>query len=163
MARDEIFVAAPPRAVFELLSDPRTYSRWVPGSRAIRAADGHWPERGSAFDHTVGMGPVAVRDHTSVTAVLAPVMLELRARARPLGVARVLFNLQPEGHGTRVTVVEEPTSRLLALLIGPGGHTLLGLRNRVLLRRLKRLGEGQEERPGGSLPSREELRAESAG
>ena len=44
MARNEIFIGAPPAAVFGVLADPRSYGEWVVGSREIRAADA-LPER----------------------------------------------------------------------------------------------------------------------
>jgi uncharacterized protein YndB with AHSA1/START domain len=151
MARNEIFISAPPREVFELLADPRTYGHWVVGSREIHAADAHWPEPGAVFQHTVGKGPFAISDHTTVIAARAPVMLQLRARARPLPSARVTMLLQPEGPGTRVTMIEAPPNRLLSLLSGPIGHALLRVRNRESLLRLKELAEGTAERPRGRL------------
>ncbi len=155
MARNEIYVDAPPAAVFEVLADPRSYGEWVVGSRAIRAADTQWPAAGAAFDHSVGMAPLVIRDHTSVVASRAPVMLELRAKARPLPTARVTLHLQPERDGTRVTIIEEPASRLLNVLAGPVGHAAIRMRNRESLRRLKALAEGTAPRPAGELPRRE--------
>jgi hypothetical protein len=158
VARNEIFISATPQEVFELLSDARTYSHWVVGSREIHAVDTDWPAVDAAFDHSVGRRPLVIRDHTSVAGVLSPVMLELRAKARPFGVARVLFHLQPEGNGTRVTMIEEPANRLLAVMIGPIGHGLIKLRNVETLRRLKDVGEGAIPRPGGRLATRQQLR-----
>src|SRR5436305_5978102 len=66
VARSEVFIDAPAEQVFELLGDPRTFSRWVVGARAVRAADATWPQPGTAFDHAVGIGPLQLRDHTSV-------------------------------------------------------------------------------------------------
>lgn len=158
MARNDIFISATPREVFELLSDPRAYAEWVAGSRDIHAADAEWPAAGSAFDHSSGPAQLAIRDYTDVSSMLAPVMLELRARARPLGTARVILQLHPEGNGTRVTMIEEPASRVASLLIGPLGHGLIRIRNRESLRRLKALAEGYAPRPTGPLPPRERSR-----
>jgi uncharacterized protein YndB with AHSA1/START domain len=163
VARNEIFISASPREVFELLSDPRTYEHWVPGSRLIRAADREWPAEGAAFDHTSGHGPLGAEDHTSVCAVLEPVMLELRANARPIGAANVTIYLQPEGNGTRVLMLEEPAIRALSLLIGPIGHGLMRLRNAEALRRLKDLAEGAAPRPEGPLPPRKEPAGQKSG
>jgi uncharacterized protein YndB with AHSA1/START domain len=155
MARNEIFISASPQIVFDLLGDPRVYSEWVVGSREIRAADPDWPRPGTAFDHTVGHPPFTIRDHTSVTQSLAPVLLELRANARPwLGSARVTIHLTPEGNGTRVTMVEDPANRGLSVLIGPLGHGLIRLRNAESLRRLKALAEAERPRPRGRMPRR---------
>lgn len=142
MARNEIFISAPPREVYALLSDPRTYGQWVVGSRDIHAADPQWPAPGAAFQHSVGKGLLSLSDLTSVVAARPPVMLQLRARARPLPSARVTILLQPEGPGTRVTMLEAPYNRLLSALAGPLGHAVLRLRNRESLRRLKELAEG---------------------
>lgn len=155
MARNDIFISATPREVFELLSDPRAYPRWVTGAREVHAADPQWPATGAAFDHSSGPAQLAIRDHTSVSSMLAPVMLELRARARPLGTAKVILQLHPEGNGTRVTMIEAPASRVASVLIGPLGHGFIRIRNRESLRRLKALAEGYAPRPTGRLPRRE--------
>jgi uncharacterized protein YndB with AHSA1/START domain len=154
MARNEAFIDAPPEAVFELLSDPRSYADWVVGSHEVRAADSTWPVAGSAFDHTVGRPPLRIKDHTYVVRARPPVMLELRARARPLPTAKVTLHLEREGDGTRVTMIEQPASPLLNLLSGPLGHLAIRIRNRESLRRLKVLVEDEGRRPSGALPPR---------
>jgi Polyketide cyclase / dehydrase and lipid transport len=151
VARNEAFIAAPLERVFGVLSDPRSYGDWVPGSKAIRAADPDWPAPGTGFDHTLVIG---LADHTSVCSALAPVMLELRARARPLGSADVALHLQPEAEGTRVTMIEDPANRALSVLIGPLGHGLIKLRNVEALRRLKRLAEEDAPSAPAELPPR---------
>jgi len=155
MARNEISIAVPPEEVFAVLADARAYGAWVVGSREIRAADESWPGPGSALDHSVGKPPLVIKDDTTVLDSRPPVMLELRARARPLPSARVTVQLQPYGRGTRVTMIEEPTSRTLNRVGGPVLHALIRLRNRESLRRLKRLAEGTEPRPSGVLPTRQ--------
>lgn len=154
MARSEIVVHAPPERVFAVLSDPRAYGDWVPGARGIRAADERWPEPGTAFDHSVGVSLLSLDDHTEVAAVLAPVRLALVAHARPLGTARVVLELQPDGPGTKVMMVEDPAPWWLSLAIGPAGHELLRLRNREALRRLKGLAERTRSSPQEPLPRR---------
>jgi uncharacterized protein YndB with AHSA1/START domain len=141
MARNEISIDARPEVVFELLSQPRVYQRWVPGTRAILDADASWPAVGSTFRYAAGPRMVGIEDRTHVVSVLAPVMLELRIRARPLATARVTVHLQPEGTGTRLTLIEELAGRPLRLLMGPMGHLLVRVRNAEALRRLKALVE----------------------
>lgn len=153
MARTETFIDAPPEQVFELLSDPRTYGEWVVGSREIRAADDDWPAAGAQFAHSVGLGPLAIKDRTSVLAAEPPHRLELLACARPFPPARVTLQLHPEGSGTRLVMTETPANLLLALMLGPLGHRLLGLRNVESLRRLRHLAEGVRPRPQGRLPA----------
>lgn len=152
MARTQIVIDASPEAVFDVLSDPRTYSDWVFGSREIRAADPDWPAAGAVFGHSIGVGPLSLCDETSVISARAPESLELCARAGPLPPARVRLHLEPEGSATRVTMTETPANALLSLMIGPLGHGLVSLRNGESLRRLKRLAEGSQPRPSGQLP-----------
>jgi uncharacterized protein YndB with AHSA1/START domain len=154
LARNEILVSVPPEAVFEVLADPRTYGEWVVGSREVRAADKSWPAPGSTFDHSVGKAPLVLKDETSVLDSQPPVMLELRARARPLPTARITLHLQPHGPGTRVTMREEPINRVLSVAGGPVLHALIRARNREALRRLKALAEGTAPRPSGALAAR---------
>ncbi len=142
MARSEIFIDAPVEAVFELLSDPHTYPAWLVGTREIRAADQRWPARGAWFAHTIGVPPLLIKDETTVIQVLPPSRLRLRARARPLPSARVTFELQSEGDGTRLAMVEDLESWMLNLAAGPLGHAAVRARNRETLRRLKALAEG---------------------
>lgn len=141
MARNEIVIDAQPRRVFDVLADPSAYGDWVVGSRAIHGADPDWPAPGSSFAHSVGTGALHLHDHTSVIDAEPPVMLELRARARPLPSATVTLWLQPEGEGTRLTMIENPARPLLSLMLGPLGHAALALRNRESLRRLRALCE----------------------
>ena len=155
MARNEIDIAVPPEDVFAVLSNARSYSHWVVGSREVRAVDATWPDRGSAFDHTVGTGPFGLKDHTYVEQVDPPFLLRLRARARPFPSARVTLSLEPAGEGTHVTMVEDPAFPLGPTLIGPLGHVAIKLRNAESLKRLKRLAEGQTSVPDGELSARE--------
>jgi uncharacterized protein YndB with AHSA1/START domain len=143
MGRNEISIDAPPEAVFELLSEPSAYQRWVPGTRAILDADDTWPEVGSTFRYVAGLPVARIEDRAKVVSMLAPVMLELRIRARPLATAKVQIHLQPEGHGTHLTLIEELASRPLRLLMGPWGHLLVRIRNAEALRRLKALAEAR--------------------
>ena len=141
MARTEIFVDASPNDVFEVLSDAERYASWVVGAREIRAVSSNWPAPGAAFAHTVGRPPLAIADETVVLHARPPVRLQLSARARPLPSARITFDLQPDGHGTRVTMVEDAASAALNVLAGPLIHAAIRARNRESLRRLKALVE----------------------
>jgi|SRR5947209_15345741 len=141
MARNEVFIGAAPERVYEVLSAPASYSEWVVGTQKIRAADPDWPQPGSEFAHSVGTGPLRINDRTRVVDAEPPVMLKLRACARPLPSADVTLLLQPEGDGTRLTMLEAPSRALLSALAGPLGHWVLALRNGESLRRLKELVE----------------------
>jgi uncharacterized protein YndB with AHSA1/START domain len=141
VARSDIFIAAPPERVFEVLSDPESYAYWVVGSDKIRAADPEFPAVGSRFHHRVGTGPLKIDDHTEVLDANPPYRLELKAKARPLGTARVVLLLDPRGEGTHVTMIEEAGDPLSKVMFNPLMQPLVRKRNDESLRRLKELAE----------------------
>jgi uncharacterized protein YndB with AHSA1/START domain len=144
MARNVRFIDAPPERVFSVLADPRSYGDWVVGSREIRDADPRFPAPGTRLHHSIGAGPLVVRDHTEVLASDPPRLLRLRARARPLGSAIVTLKLEPRRAGTEVTMIENPSGCTKPLWLLPPTHLFGRLRNFESLRRLKALAE----RPG---------------
>lgn len=152
MSRNDMFVDAPPDAVFDVLADARSYAYWVIGADRIRAVDDSWPAPGSSFHHVVGVGPVKIRDHTRVEEIERPRLLQLKAKARPFGTARVRLELEPERGGTRVTMVEDPADSLTAFVFSPLTHLLVRGRNRWSLARLKELAEGKAPMPSGPPP-----------
>ncbi|MEA2354408.1 MAG: hypothetical protein QOD61_537 [Solirubrobacteraceae bacterium] len=158
MPRSRCHIDAPPKRVFAVLSDPGAYAYWVVGSRRIRDADPDWPEVGSAFHHAVGVGPLRVTDHTVVEAANPPRMLRLKAKARPLGTARVTLELRRRGRGTVVTMTEGPGDMLTALVFGPLTRLLVRRRNDWSLERLKELAEGRVEMDDTDRPSRWDVR-----
>lgn len=158
MAHNEITMDAPPEAVFDVLADPRSFARWVVGSRKIRAADPEWPAPGTTFDHAVGIGPFQLADATTVLAAERPHRLEMLVRARPLTVAVVSLRLRPAAGGTRVEMDERPADLRSRIFMNVLTDPLVRLRNHESLRRLKALAEGDEPIPGGTLPPRESPR-----
>ncbi len=142
VARSETYIAVSPERVFEILSDPESYSEWVVGAQEIREADDDWPEPGSNLHHTVGAGPLRARDATTVEDASPPWMLRLRARAGSLGTAIVTLELRPEARGTRVTMTEEPVDVRLPGLVRPAIEAVTRARNARTLERLKQLAEG---------------------
>jgi uncharacterized protein YndB with AHSA1/START domain len=141
MARTTIHVAAAPDRVFAVLADAWTYEHWVVGCKQIRDVDATWPDPGATFHHSVGLGPLTVRDSTTVLESAAPARLVMRARARPAGVARVELDLAERDGGTEVVMTERPISGPPALVHNPLQDWLIDRRNREGLRRLKRLAE----------------------
>lgn len=141
MSTTTTYVDAPPERVFDILDDATTYEFWVVGCVDIRAVDPEWPAPGSAFHHSVGLGPLNVKDSTSVVTRDRPRSLELRARARPAGIARVHFELVAQGSGTQVTIEEAPIEGLPARLHNPVQDHLIHRRNQETLRRLRWLAE----------------------
>lgn len=141
MAVTQRTLHATPEQVFAVLADPDSYGHWVVGSHSIRDADATWPAVGSRFHHRVGVGPFTVPDHTEALECEPPHRLVLRARARPLGTARVELILTPSGGGTLVTMREGPADPLSRLALNPLTDPLVDARNRESLRRLAELAE----------------------
>jgi uncharacterized protein YndB with AHSA1/START domain len=139
MAANERFMPVPPEAVWDALADPGGYGYWVVGSSEIRDADANWPEPGSRFHHTVGVGPLKVSDHTAVLEAHRPTLLRLRAKARPLGTAKVTMEMTPQDGGTRVRMVEDPDGLTSFLTVNPLVHLLTRGRNAESLMRLEEL------------------------
>lgn len=141
MATVERLIAASPERVFEVLSDPDSYGHWVVGSREIRDADSNWPAVGSRFHHTVGAGPINIKDNTEVEAVEPGRYLQLKARARPAGRARVKLTLEPHPVGARVTMEETAADLRTKPFFNPVGKFLVRRRNDKSLERLADLAE----------------------
>ena len=141
MARNDAFIAAPPAQVWAVLSDADSYGYWVVGSKEIRGADPDWPAPGSRFHHMVGFGPFTVKDHTVSVRSEEPRLLEMKAKARPLGTAKVKLELKAEGNGTRVTMIEDAGDSLTAFIFNPLTHLFVRGRNAESLRRLGELAE----------------------
>jgi uncharacterized protein YndB with AHSA1/START domain len=142
VARVETSTTATPQDVWDVLMDPEAYGHWVVGSSHIRDVDSDWPAVGSRFHHTVGVGPLKLRDHTEVLEVEPPRRLVLKAKARPLGTARVELEIRRAGAGAGITMVEGPGDALSRPVLGnPVSDRLIALRNRESLRRLRRLAE----------------------
>jgi uncharacterized protein YndB with AHSA1/START domain len=158
VSRNRCQIDASPKRVFAVLADPRTYAYWVVGSRRIRDFDDDWPAEGSAFHHAVGIGPLQVKDRTVVEAVDPPRMLRIKAKARPLGTARVTLELRRRGRGTEVTMTEQAGDLATALIFNPVTHLLVRGRNELSLERLKSLAEGTVTMKDTDSPSRWDIR-----
>lgn len=141
MARTDTWIDASCERVFEVLSIPSNYDDWVVGAKKIRDADAGFPAVGTKFHHTVGVGPLARSDHTEVTDANPPYRLELHAKVRPFGTAKVVLLMEPQGRGTRVTMFEDAGDLLSRFLFMPLTHLLIHGRNVESLRRLKELAE----------------------
>ncbi len=139
MATNVRFMPVPPEAVWDALADPYGYAYWVVGSKEIRDADEHWPAPGSRFHHTVGVGPLSVNDHTESIEAQRPSLLRIRAKARPVGTAKVTLTMTPEDGGTRVRMIENPDGLTAWLSLNPLTQLLVKGRNAESLMRLEEL------------------------
>jgi uncharacterized protein YndB with AHSA1/START domain len=133
------FMPVPPSAVWDALSDTGGYGYWVVGSKIIREADATWPATGSKIHHTVGLGPFELSDHTEVTESEAPHRLQLRAKGRPLGTAKVTLEMTPKDGGTVVSITENPDGAFRPLAFLPPLQVFSALRNAESLMRLEEL------------------------
>jgi uncharacterized protein YndB with AHSA1/START domain len=138
MARNTIHADVPPESVWEVLADPRLYGNWVVGASTTNAVDGRWPEVGATLHHTQLM---VLNDTTTVVESEPARRLVLEARTRPILVARVDVQLEPEDGGTRIVLDEEPVGGLAATAPESMTDPMIHLRNGEAVRRLKRLAE----------------------
>jgi len=142
MARNDVLINASATDVFNVLTDAGAYSRWVVGTKEVRGHDRAWPRSGSKFHHTIGAGPVRLRDNTKVLDIQQDQRLLLEARVGPLGHAVVDIAVRPAGgNATKVTMHEMPLRGPLARTWNPLFDAVTHARNVIALRRLKRLCE----------------------
>jgi uncharacterized protein YndB with AHSA1/START domain len=129
----------PVDAVWDALADPSSYAYWVVGSKEIRDAEPDFPARGTRFHHTIGFGPLTLRDHTQVLDAAPPTFLKLRAKGRPVGTASVTLRMTPKDGGTAVEMVENPDGPYRLLSINPVLQLFTKVRNAESLMRLEEL------------------------
>ena len=151
MARNEILIDAEPEDAFAVLTDHKAYGDWVVGSKYIRDADPDWPAVGSRFHHTLGFGPVELKDHSTVVASEPPHRWVLHVKGRPLGTAKVEMSMVKQGDQTLVEMREEPWDAFSRLVHNPIADLALHARNVEALKRFKRLAEqAAAKRTGGA-------------
>jgi hypothetical protein len=132
-------------AIFAVLADGWLYASWVVGASHIRKVDDGWPQPGTRIHHAVGVWPLPIKDTTSVIRMEPNRLLELDARAWPLGRARVLIELEPAENGrTRIRMTEKVVAGPGTLIPEAVQDPLLRARNRESLRRLIDIALGRE-------------------
>ena len=134
-------MSASPDEVYAVLANPYSYEDWLVGCKKIRSVEGEWPAPGSLFHHRVGFGPFELSDNTKAIEAETGRRLVLEARARPLGVAKVEFDLEPHAEGTLVTMKERPVRGMAARIDNPVLDGMVKGRNAESLRRLHKLFE----------------------
>jgi hypothetical protein len=150
MSTLKLEVPATPEELFAVLADGWMYAGWVVGATHIRDVDAHWPAKGALIHHTIGVWPLTVSDATEVIDVEPNRMIELDARAFPVGRAHVRIELEParrKGH-TRVTMTENVSGGPSRLIPKPLTDPLLTVRNRETLHRLVDIALGRREPTG---------------
>jgi uncharacterized protein YndB with AHSA1/START domain len=139
VADNECFIDAVPERVFAVLADAHSYEHWVVGAQTVRRADAAWPNAGSRLDHSIGIGPVTLKDNTKVLASEPPSYLHLEARGRPLGIAHVEFYVAAERGGSRIRLREYIVRPRFLAALNPLFGPLVRLRNAETLRRLTKV------------------------
>ncbi len=140
-------VAATPDDVWKVLADGWLYPLWVVGATRMRGVDDNWPEKGSRIHHSVGVWPMLINDHTEVLDVVPGRSITLRARAWPVGEAKVTIRLSDVGAQTEVVIEEDAIAGPGVLVPEPLKGLTLKWRNVETLRRLAFIAEGRHEEP----------------
>jgi hypothetical protein len=141
VAHTEKLIHAPVDTVFAVLSDPRAYQHFVIGTKKVRHFDPRWPEAGTTLHHTVGVGPLMLRDKTEALSCEPPTRLVERPHIRPFVITETVFELEPQGEDTLLRLDEYAVGGPLRP-IWPGPlDGLMALRNRGVVRRIARLAE----------------------
>lgn len=146
MARTEKLIHAPADTVFGVLSDPAAYQRFVVGTKRVRRFDPRWPEAGTELHHTVGVGPLAMRDKTVSVRCDPPTNLVERPHIRPFLVTETVFELEERGDDTLLRLHEYAVGGPLAPLWPGPLDGMMALRNRGVVHRIARLAEQRHER-----------------
>jgi hypothetical protein len=141
MAHTEKLIPVPVEAVHAVLSDPTAYGHFVVGTKEVRRFDPRWPEPGATFHHSVGAGPLVLRDKTDSTRHDPPEGLAVRPHIRPFVVLETVFALEARGEETLLRLDEYAVGGWLRP-VWPGPlDGLLGLRNRLVVERIAHLAE----------------------
>ncbi|HEX5510783.1 MAG TPA: SRPBCC family protein [Actinomycetales bacterium] len=137
-------IQAPAEAVWAVLADGWSFATWVVGASRIREVDRHWPHAGARIQHSVGLWPLLLNDHTEVISEIPNRELVLGARAWPVGEARVRITLEPDGADATKAVIEEVVDKGLGAAVPMAAQQLFVVpRNRETMRRLALLAEGK--------------------
>ncbi|MFI7382850.1 SRPBCC family protein [Streptomyces sp. NPDC049813] len=150
MARRHRMVKASPAAVWAVLSDGSRYADWVVGTASSRPVSGEWPKVGAAIEYEVQLGPVHLTNETVVRHCEEGTLLELEAKAGPLGTARISLRLRPWGDHCLVMVDEHPLHGAAGTLHNFGVEAVIQLRHRAMLARLARVCEEEQAHAHGS-------------
>lgn len=142
MAVNRTEIAASPEDVFRVLANGWLFPVWVVGASRMRDVDASWPSVGARIHHSVGAWPALINDYTELLEWDPPRRAVMRARLWPIGEARVELDVEPTDGGSRVTMVEIPTSGPFALAPRPLVDPSVKVRNVETLKRLRYLAEG---------------------
>lgn len=139
-------VDAPASAVWAVLADGWTYATWVVGTSRVRDVEAGWPAAGSRIHHAFGPWPAVVQDYTTVEASTPERELVITARGWPLGEARAVIRIEPDGDDRcTVSISEDAVAGPGTLLPHPLRQLVVVPRNKETLYRLALLAEGRNK------------------
>jgi len=141
MSTNTRLVETTPDRVWDVLADGWLYPLWVVGASRMRDVDTSWPQVGSRIYHSVGVWPALIDDHTEVLEADPGRRVLLRARAWPVGEAKVDISLTPSRAHTEVTIKEDATAGPGVFVPEPLKGLSLKWRNVETLRRLAFVAE----------------------
>lgn len=137
-------VEATPEQVFAVLADGWLYPSWVVGASRMREVEDTWPAEGARLHHSFGVWPLLIDDKTTMLEWQPGMRAVMEAEGWPLGTARVVLTVEPDGPtGCRVSIAEDASRGPGRLLPKPVRQALIVKRNDETLRRLAFLAEGQ--------------------
>ena len=136
-------VAAPPAAVWAVLSDGWLYANWVVGASRVRAVDADWPAPGSRIHHSIGVWPAVVSDVSRCLESEPDRRMVVQAKGWPLGEAHVELSIVARDDGCEVTMVEDATAGPGLAVPRPVRQPVIAARNREALKRLALVAEGR--------------------
>ncbi|CAM5237152.1 Polyketide cyclase OS=Streptomyces fumanus OX=67302 GN=GCM10018772_18770 PE=4 SV=1 [Streptomyces fumanus] len=149
MAVRHRLIQASPQEVWAALADGERYAEWVVGTSDVTPDRGNWPEVDSTIRYAVRLGPLKLTNETVVRRCEEGSVLELEAKAGPLGTARIAIELRPWGRDTLVLVDEHPLRGPGGLVHNTGVDLLIHLRHRAMLARLAKLCESEAGHAAG--------------
>ncbi|MFD3625320.1 SRPBCC family protein [Streptomyces sp. DSM 116494] len=145
MAVRHRLVKASPRSVWAVLEDGTRYADWVVGTSSSEPVRGHWPQLGSAIAYEIRLGPVSLCNETVVRRCVPGEVLELEAKAGPLGTARIAIEVHTWGDHTLVKVDEHPLRGAGGRVHNAAVEALIQIRHRAMLARLAAICETDAE------------------
>ncbi|MFF7856262.1 SRPBCC family protein [Streptomyces sp. NPDC007904] len=143
MAVRHHLIRTSPQAVWAVLADGTRYAEWVVGTSESEPVRGQWPQLGAAIRYEVRFGPLRLSDETVVRRCEPGQVLELEAKAGPLGTARIAIELRPWGDDCLVIVDEHPLRGAGGTIHNVGVEALIQIRHRAMLGRLAKLCESE--------------------
>ncbi|MEV7192659.1 SRPBCC family protein [Streptomyces sp. NPDC093510] len=154
MAQRHRLIRVSPDTVWSVLADGSRYAQWVVGTASSHPVRGRWPALGAAIEYEVRLGPLRATNETVVRRCEEGSILELEAKAGPLGTARIAIELRPWGEHCLVIVDEHPLRGAAGVLHNTAVEALIQLRHRAMLARLAQVCEAEQRETDQGRPRR---------